>query len=495
MTDQQRFDTIRALGGRIAPTPHLDALADSGVAFRKAYSPCPVCVPARYTLMTGCDSSTTGWRSNTSRAHNVSERTGDYLPRRMRDLGYRTWGIGKFHTQPWGEDLGFERQLHCEENHTTYEAYARDDYVQWLRAHHPAFVHLEQVHGERTDMYYTPQTRAQPIAATAETWMTERAVEELEHADPRPFFGFVSFVQPHPPIAPPIPYNRMFDPDDMPEPIVGPDKIDLADPYLPWMNRLVWAEDISPAQGRQLRARYQGEIAFLDVCIGRILDGLRRRPDWENTLIVFFSDHGDHLGDHRAWQKESYFESACRIPFVVAWPARIPGGQISDSLASLTDLFGLATRAAGACELREGHDLLGALLGEAPPRPILFGLYGDPGQTDFKAMVRQGDWKYIWIANGGRELLFNITENPDETRCCKATHPSEFARLKKSLIDHLREKKLHPALTEDGDLRPLPREAFPPCRILQFEKGMQSYTVMAAPPARSSFMKPLAKKN
>ena len=487
MTDQQRFDTIHALGGGVASTPHLDSLVTSGVAFRRAYSPCPVCVPARYTIMTGCDTPTTGWFSNTAGASNVSKRTGDFLAQRMGQLGYRTWGIGKFHTQPWNENLGFERQLHGEENLTTKEAFERDDYVQWLRTHYPSFSHLEQVHGERTDMYYTPQTRAQPVEATAEYWVADRACEELEKPDKRPFFGFLSFVQPHPPVAPPIPYNRMFDPDEMSDPIVGPSEIDEADPYLSWMNHLVWAENISPTQVRQIKARYYGEISFLDRCIGRILDALRRRSDWENTLVVFFSDHGEHLGDHRAWQKESYFESACRIPLIVSWPVRLPASQITDSLASLTDLFGIATRAAGACDLRDGHDILGALLNEAPPRPILFGLYGQPGGNEFKAMVRKGDWKYTWIANGGRELLFNVTQNPAETVLCNETHPAQLAGLKHALIEHLISKGLRQTLTPENTLRALPIEPIPLCRILQFERGVSNFTVNSSPVKNAIF--------
>jgi len=487
MTDQQRFDSIGALGGKITPTPNFDALAASGVIFQRAYSPCPVCVPARYTIMTGCSSHRTGWCSNTSMAKNVNERTGDYLPRRMSDLGYKTWGVGKFHTKPWNEDLGFERQLRCEENLASTEAFDRDDYVQWLRANHPGFSHLEQVHGERTDMYYTPQTRAQPLEATAEHWVTDRAIEELADPDPRPFFGFVSFVQPHPPIAPPIPYNRMFDPDAMPGAIVGPDKIDHADPYLVWMNHLIWAEDMSDAQVRQVRARYCGEIAYIDACMGRILDALRTRPDWENTIVMFFSDHGDHLGDHRAWQKESYFESACHIPFLVSWPARLVAGQSTDSLASLTDIFGIATRAAGAPEFRDGHDLLGGLSGEVPARTALIALYEKAGQRDFKAMVRRGDWKYIWIANGGLELLFNITENPEETVLRNDDQALLVEELSAALVAHLVERGLTNALTAGHRLRGLPLEHLNPRRILQFERGVKNFTTSESSACEGDF--------
>jgi arylsulfatase len=426
--------------------------------------------------MSGCDSPRNGWFSNTSAAKDVASRCGPYLAKTLAQRGYRTWGIGKFHTKPWGEDLGFERQLHCEENHRSVEAFARDDYVQWLQKNHPEFDHLEQVHGERTDMYYTPQTRAQPAAACAETWVTDRAIDELSDDDARPFFGFVSYVQPHPPIAPPVPYNRMFNPDDMADPVIGDSAINQADPYPVWMNYLIWAEDVSTPQARQIKARYYGEIAFLDTCIGRMLERLRARPDFDNTLIVFFSDHGDMLGDHGLWQKESYFEAACRIPFLVSWPAELTAGQNYHDLVSLTDLFALATSAAGDCEERDGHDLLRAFQHQSAPRQHLIGLHEEPNGDLFKAMVRQGDWKYIWIANGGQELLLNPSLDPTESRLRNVEHPDILNRLRVTLQEHLKTEGVRDALTADGDLFARPRQAPEPQRILQFERGVDNYS-------------------
>ncbi len=234
MTDQQRFDTIAALGAAPARTPNLDRLVRRGAACTNAYSTCPVCVPARYSIMTGCEPSKTSWLSNWVPGNSVSQRCGPYLAETLAARGYRTWGLGKFHTEPRLEPLGFEVHERSEELWPSEEEFLGDDYVRWLLARAPAFAHLEQVHGERTDMYYAPQTRAVPAAFSVESWLATRAVEELGRADPRPQFGFVSFITPHPPIAPPIPYNRMFNPDQMPSPVLGDPAIDAADDYLAW---------------------------------------------------------------------------------------------------------------------------------------------------------------------------------------------------------------------------------------------------------------------
>ncbi len=475
MTDQQRFDTIAALGAAPAITPNLDRLVARGFAFSNAYSTCPVCVPARYGIMTGREPSLTGWFSNWQEPSDVRANCGPYLAEEMKARGYRTFGLGKFHTEPRHEPLGFEVHEYSEELWTNEEEYLGDDYVRWLRGKTAAFNHLEQVHGERTDMYYGAQCRPQPADLCGEAWLAERAGEEIGREDARPYFGFVSFVQPHPPLAPPIPYNRLFNPDDMPSPVPGDPEIDAADDYLGWMNHAVWAEDVSPSQARQLRARYFGAITFVDACIGRILDAVERRPDAANTVICFFSDHGDHMGDHRAWQKESFFEASCRVPMLVSWPARWTGNRRYDGLASLTDLYGLATGAAGETERRDGQALLGVLDGNATGRENLCGLFGSPGTNKFKAMIRRGDWKYVWLANGGRELLFNVNANPHESIDYLPREPGVAARLRATLIELLASRPLTlPALAEK-QLRSFPFESFPRVRIKQFGRGVTDF--------------------
>ncbi len=478
MTDQQRFDTIHALGNPHIFTPHLDRLVQRGIAFTNAYSTCPVCVPARTTIRTGCEPPTTRIFSNSpsrpakGQAADMEGRCGPYLARVLRSLGYRTFGIGKFHTPGrWDLDIGYEVHLHSEELYATPEQRRRDAYAAWLHKNHPYLDYIEGLMGERTEMYYMPQLSPEPAEATVEGWAAAKACEEILRSDRRPFFGFVSFIGPHPPFAPPIPFNRIYDPDRMPDPIKGDLSVDHADEQIPFMNRLVWAEDISDGRARVLKARYYGEITYIDMCIGRILEALEARPDSENTLICFFADHGDHLGDHHAWQKESFFEASCHIPYLVSWPAELPGGRRRADLVCLTDLFGLATSAAGRRELRQGIDLLGLCKGKSAGREELYGWYGEPGTLRFKAMVRRGEWKYIYIANGGREQLFNLKEDPNELRSLAAEKPRVLADLKRRAIAACRHPGAKDAL--EGDTF----KAFPytklvrPRRIYQFDRS------------------------
>ena len=308
MTDQQRFDTIAALGNTHIYTPNIDRLVQRGLSFTNAYASCPVCVPSRYTIRTGCEPPTTWFLYNRSIETQAEidnpmvARCGPYLAQRMRQMGYRTFGIGKFHAVPVYEDLGYEVHLHSEEMYASAEIRQKDAYAAWLAKEHPEFSFLEGLMGERTEMYYIPQASALPAEATVERWAADRAVEQIRADDSRPYFGLVSFIGPHPPFAPPIPFNRMYDPDRMPNPIRGDEETDLMDEQLPWMNKSIWAEKINDPHARILKAKYYGEISYIDDCVGRILDAVEASKDPDNTLICFFSDHGENLGDHHAWQ-------------------------------------------------------------------------------------------------------------------------------------------------------------------------------------------------
>jgi choline-sulfatase len=476
MTDQQRADALGAAGNPGIYTPNMDRLAARGVRFPRAYSTCPVCVPARYTIRTGREPHTTAVFANAGpepadgQPAAFEERCGPYLARTMANLGYRTFGVGKFHTQPRNEDLGYEVHLHSEELFSTPEDRKLDAYSTYIEKEHPAFTFIEDYMGERTEMYYMPQQSPLPAKFTVESWAADRAIEQIRASDSRPYFGFVSFIGPHPPLAPPVPFNRMYNPDQMTNPIRGDIAVDHMDEQIPWMNYAVWAEDVNDSHARVLRARYYGEITYIDQCIGRILDAVEAKDDADETLICFYSDHGDHMGDHHAWQKESYFDAACRVPFLVSWPARIDANTVSENFVCLTDLFGIATTAAGSPDLRDGSDVLGALWGAAEPRQRVVGMYGTPGTPRFKVMVREGDWKYVYFANGGGEQLFNMADDPHELRQRVHDVPDVANALRSVAVEALDVPNAARAL-ESGRLKAFSFNARPLRRIVQFDRS------------------------
>ncbi|MCL2479646.1 MAG: sulfatase-like hydrolase/transferase, partial [Treponema sp.] len=388
--------------------------------FTNAYSNCPVCVAARYTIRTGRDTNLTGSYTNAKPyasdglAEGVEDRCGPYLARFMGTHGYRTFGMGKFHTTPdWDEDLGFETMLHAEASYKDTDQRSRDAYGGFIMREHPEFAHVEQPHGDRTEMYYMPQTSPLPAELNQEAFIAGKAVDQINKKDPKPWFGFVSFFGPHPPLAPPVPFNRMYNPDRMDNPVCGDISVDHMDEQIPWMNNDIWANEINDFLARVIKSRYYGEISYIDSCIGRILDAVEKTEDPENTLICFFTDHGDHMGDHHAWQKESFFEQSVHIPFLLSWPGKIQQG-INNELVGLTDLFGIAAAAAGTPDFRDGTDVLGMLNKTARPREYFFATYGDPGTPLFKFMVRKDQYKYIFLPNGSRRQLFDLRSDPFE---------------------------------------------------------------------------------
>jgi len=479
ITDQQRFDTIHALGNTQIRTPNLDRLVRRGVAFTNAYSTCPVCIPARYTLHSGSDSTRTGIYDNfvaPGQHQRIAEYCGPYLPEAMSQRGYRTFGVGKFHTIPWNAPLGYETILYSEEFYSSEEQRSQDDYAAWIAREHPAHDWIEALMGERTEMYYMPQMSPLPAQLCAEAWATDRALELIIDEDPRPWFGVVSFIGPHPPFAPPLPYNRMYDPDEMSAPVTGDIEVDHLDRQIPWMNHAVFADHVDADRARVLKARYYGEITYIDSCVGRLLDTIDARPGGANTLICFIADHGDLLGDHGGWQKECYFEAATRIPFIMSWPARLPPGR-NDALVSLVDLFGIATTAAGDPDLRQGVDVLGHLTGSAAPRTTLHGAYGSPGTERFKIMAREGRYKLIWLANGGQALLFDLENDPGELHPIQDQLPHVVNGLLRRTADQLHKADVSLAFC-DGALRQTPYRCWDePQRIYQFDasRGVTGY--------------------
>jgi len=256
----------------------------------------------------------------------------------------------------------------------------------------------------------------------------------------------------------------------MAELVLGKVEEDQLDEEIPYMRYAVWADAINLELAKIVKARYYGEITYLDHCLGRILDAIEARPNSEDVLICFFSDHGDLLGDHHGWQKQNFFEAACRFPLLLSWPATLPAGTVRTELISLADLFGIATQAGGTCELREGMDVLKMLRGGCRPRDYLVGIVEIPGSQDFKVMVLTDEWKYIFMANGAREQLFDRRRDPNELSNCIRSSPEIRDDLYALAVKSCRTPGAMDALNGDI-LRAFPFRKRPLRRIYQFDRS------------------------
>lgn len=410
-TDQQRFDTIHALGNPVIRTPHLDRLCREGVAFTSAYSPSPVCVPARCSLHYG------QYPMTTACYENGSPMPGDGRPSFMETLtraGYRTHGIGKCHFTP---DKNALRGFETRETQEECQPLGSDDYMRFLQQN--GYGDLPEPHGVRGEMYYIPQVSQLPARLHPTQWIGDRSVSFVrEHAGSgQPWFLFGSFIHPHPPFAPPSPWHKLYRAPLMPFPKNVPDAEALHAYINRYQNRYKYRDQgIDRNLLRNIVAHYYACISFIDFQVGRILQALEASGQLDSTLILFTSDHGELLGDYNCFGKRSMHDAAARIPLLARLPGRFEGGRRCGRPASLVDIAPTVLNAA-ACgpsgmEL-DGEDLRDLLTG-ASSREAVYSHYAEGESAIYTAVTDR--WKYAYSAADHREFLFDRAGDPGETR-------------------------------------------------------------------------------
>ena len=264
-------------------TPHLDQLADEGVRFSNAWADCPICMPQRATLLTGMTGSTLGVTTNFH--HRTPVESCRSLPSLLRERGgYQCVWIGKTHVIPERSRFGFDDViLHP------------DDYVNHLED--AGFGGLFRGHGIGGNEV-VPAPNPLPETLTSSRWITDRAVEFMYRRDPEtPFFLWIIYEAPHPPFDPPQSYERLYDRQRIPEPIQAPwGRSDEPNAFT--RRRLMHNWDrISPDWIAEIRRQYYAQQTFIDYNLGRLFGELKTRGLWDDTAVVFNSDHGEHLGD------------------------------------------------------------------------------------------------------------------------------------------------------------------------------------------------------
>lgn len=340
-TDQQRRDTIHALGSERMITPALDELSRQSVVFDSCFTPAPVCVPARFSLFSGKYPAHTGC-SNNNTSH-VYDGEGFYAEFTRR--GYRSCSIGKMHHTDLYGSMGFERRLTQEEM-----ANPADDYTRFLLD--SPYRNVFDYNGMRSEMYYVPQISPLPAEFHPTQWVGDNSVAFLkEHDKSRPFFLVSSFIHPHPPFAPPAPWNKMYR-SVSPDPYT-PERPEDFTSFL--SDRFILDQvGISRQDLTLLRNYYAACISFVDYQIGRIVGTLKEMDLYEDTVIVFSSDHGEMLGDFGTMGKRSMLDAAVHIPCMI----RIPGtaGTHRSDVCSLVDIAPTLLSLSGISYRREAYD-------------------------------------------------------------------------------------------------------------------------------------------
>jgi len=472
MTDQQRFDTIAALGNSTIRTPNLDRLCAMGVGFRHAYTPQPVCGPARHSLFTGVDVASSGAPAKFGNAPwSPSAR---FLPEVLAEGGYHTGGFGKMHFKPLRAHHGFQHYaVHEEQDKSAYRE--DDEYLVYLKEQ--GYGHIRYAGGVRGLLYFQPQISPIPEEHHETKWVADRAIDFLRTFHKTPFFCFASWMQPHWPVHVPDTFAHMYDPQDIEDPIYRDGE---RVPYTSEQNRV--ASDLFDERNasnlerlKRSKALYYASVSFIDKQVGRILDTLEELGLVDDMLIIFTSDHGETLGDHRALGKVTAYEPVVGIPMIVAGPGIEGAGAPSDDLVTLYDIAPTIYEFTGAPPPNPltGASLLGRRQAVRDRDRVFFEIGEARSASDFVG-VRTRRWKYAFYHAGPYRQLFDVKNDPNElNNLCEGEVSPEHRKIMKELhqclLDWNAEHGL-PGRIDKGDFKVIDRRDLPPDRNAQYDR-------------------------
>lgn len=413
-TDQQRFDTIAALGWDNLHTDTVDSLVDTGTAFTRAYCQSPICTPSRASFMTGMYASTVRTNGN-----GVEYMPQDYpmVSGLLANAGYDCGLVGKLHLA--SAEAGVEKRGNDGYRFFAYSHAPRDD---WEEGH--AYVDwLKQQGQDLTSMLENPDNV--PAKYHQTTWATDACIEFLDQPRSGPWMLNVNPYYPHPPFNPPKSYADRFDTNEMPGP-----HFEIGDLEIQQKIHNSGVDFQNPPRNpndfnaKKIQADYFAMIELVDDELGRLLRALDERDELEDTLIIFTSDHGESLGDHGLVEKGCRFmEGMARVPLIFVWPGHIRAGLRSDALVELTDIAPTLLESAGLDipEKMHGRSLWPILSGKADPdsfRDFVRCEYRDAVKLDnatHASMIADKKWKLVlYHGHNGLGELYDLENDPWE---------------------------------------------------------------------------------
>ncbi len=477
-TDEQRFDTLAAYGNNQISMPNLNRLAEQSCVFDRAYVTQPVCTPSRSSLLTGFYP-----HSNGCSANNLPlDESIPCLPEMLPAGKYATAHIGKWHL---GDELfaqhGFEHWISVEDGYNRWFRPGRDqdalsDYCQWLKA-----------------CGYTPdngrafgrtEAAALPEVVSKPAFLAEHSSRFIREHQDEPFCLYVNFLEPHMPFT--GPRDEQYDPAEIPLPEnfdSPPTKDNHLRPRLfhdSYRAGAKFCHSDDPQSVQSLIARYWGLCSQVDTHCGTILRTLEECGLWDDTIIVFTSDHGDMMGSHQLVAKCVMYEEAIRVPMLVKLPGqkqpRRINGPVSqvDMVPTLLELMGVEPPAhlqgrSKAEAMRdsatpENEDVIvewngpNTGFGADDPREVeieenwlkladrerIIDALTDPLRT---VISGDGRWKLNLSPNVGEHELFDLQNDPHER--CNIYGRSDTQAVTERLTESIRRWRRR---TNDGEV-------------------------------------------
>lgn len=380
-------------------TPTLDQLAHNGIIFEQCYSECPVCIPARRSIMTGMSP-----RSHGDRVYSDTMLMPDAptLAETFRSNGYQTFAAGKLHVYPQRDRIGFEDAVITEEGR--YEFGNVDDYQIWLGEN--GYTGQEFLHGMGNNTYYTRLWHL-PENAHPTNWVTWQMMKQIKRRDPRkPFFFYCSYQFPHPPLVPLKTFWDMYSEDEILPPVKDHWYSDK--PIFKMMREA--ASQYTPKEIKRARRAFYAQCTHIDNQIRLLIGTLRECSVLDNTIIVFVSDHGDMLFDHGMVAKRSFYEGSARVPFFISGkPVMNQKGMRSSRLVELEDIMPSLLQ---LCGIAVPDSVDGLSVFSNDERPYIYGEVGEGIKAT--RMIRWNNFKLIYYPCGNVFQLFDLYDDPDE---------------------------------------------------------------------------------
>lgn len=348
--DQQRGDVVGFAGNPVVRTPNLDRLASESVSFSRCITNSPVCMPARMSIMSGKHPCEHGmWSNNIDGDPNLPNHV-----RNIRNAGYRTAQVGKVHLQVRKPGDGHSREhaykLHewgFDDTHEVRDimAYATADcyYTDFLRekgtleAFHSYMKLIVRGENRGTLLPWETPPSALPDDQSLDMYTATKAIEWIEsYGDDKPFYLQVMFPGPHNPFDSSAADRALYNPEEMPLSIVTPTEGPVSR-QVQRSQQTGGLANMTPSQDRLMRMYYYAKVTHVDRGIGQVLEALRRKGVLDNTWIIYTSDHGEMLGDHRCRNKALFYEGALTVPLCIRPPGGIAGWR-SDALTDHLDV-------------------------------------------------------------------------------------------------------------------------------------------------------------
>lgn len=415
-TDQQRYDTIHALGNEYIRTPNLDKLVETGMAFTHAYCQNPICTPSRASFLTG------RYPRSIQACTNGNEKWEDAAPlitKTLADIGY---------------DCALAGKLHLSAAHGRIEPRPDDGYRLFHWSHHPkddwpqGHAYQDWLISQGTGGHSALKKKNRgriPAKYHQTTWCTDMAIDFMKEKHKGPWLFSLNCFDPHPPLDPPKEYLDRFDVDSLPD-------LPFRDSDIKHEKKLGEAyfqtrcKKLDKHKAKLNLAKYWAMIELIDDNVGRLLDALEKTGQRDNTLVIFTSDHGNMVGHHGLMHKGCrFYEGLMRVPLIMSLPGKIKQNVKNDALVELVDIAPTLRELTGlpVDKSMHGKSLLPQLFAQADPeehRDRVYATYtntlphSEKKRRSYGTMIRTRRYKLVNYHGMDTGQLYDLEKDPGE---------------------------------------------------------------------------------